>query len=424
MKKKSMILFVCVALFISLGASTIHENVEAKTRRLLAELADNTRSISYVEENYYPPNYSIVMNVNEVGCTNQLVQMWDGTNWLDGIEVDYYYENDLLTLYNMYFYGEGYTMIYYYYDITYDAQNRITESWMDLDMGTGIVAGSHELYEYGDDGLDWWIIYGDYGAGSYVNQQQAYFTYTTEELTECLYQEWDEDNSAWEDDYRHTLAYDGGLLDTVLYEIYESNQWINELFATFTMIDECCPELVIYELWNGSAFENDERHTYTYLRLDFDEKLDEDWINGAWVNDDLDLVTYNDDSKPILIENFVWDGTDWIDSHRSIISYGPLGADPNSVVISTETSNYPNPFNPETTISYKVSNAHQVNLGIYNLKGQLVKTLVNENIGRGTHSVIWNGNDNDGNSVTSGVYFYILNLDGKISQVRKCLLLK
>ncbi len=72
MKKKSMILFVCVALFISLGASTIHENVEAKTRRLLAELADNTRSISYVEENYYPPNYSIVMNVNEVGCTNQL----------------------------------------------------------------------------------------------------------------------------------------------------------------------------------------------------------------------------------------------------------------------------------------------------------------------------------------------------------------
>jgi len=86
--------------------------------------------------------------------------------------------------------------------------------------------------------------------------------------------------------------------------------------------------------------------------------------------------------------------------------------------------NFPNPFNPETTISYKIFNAHQVNLEIYNLKGQLVKSLVNKNIGRGTHSVTWNGLDNDGNSVTSGVYFYILNLDTKIAKVRKCLLLK
>ena len=93
----------------------------------------------------------------------------------------------------------------------------------------------------------------------------------------------------------------------------------------------------------------------------------------------------------------------------------------------SELSNYPNPFNPTTTISFSVAQTSSfVTLDIYNIKGQKVKTLVAfPNGGLGTrYSVIWNGVDESGKSVGSGVYFYKLNVNGKTEAVKKCLLLK
>lgn len=87
------------------------------------------------------------------------------------------------------------------------------------------------------------------------------------------------------------------------------------------------------------------------------------------------------------------------------------------------TSNYPNPFNPETTISYGLPNDSKVELMIYNVKGQLVKTLVNDVVPAGSHSVVWNGKDESGRSVASGIYFYRLTTDKKTIN-KKMLMLK
>ena len=88
------------------------------------------------------------------------------------------------------------------------------------------------------------------------------------------------------------------------------------------------------------------------------------------------------------------------------------------------SQNYPNPFNPKTTINYSLKENSKVLLKIYNIKGQLVKTLVNELLPAGEHSIIWNGRDSNGNQVGSGIYFYKLKVNGKSEAVRKCLLLK
>ncbi|PKN72838.1 MAG: hypothetical protein CVU50_05825 [Candidatus Cloacimonetes bacterium HGW-Cloacimonetes-3] len=85
--------------------------------------------------------------------------------------------------------------------------------------------------------------------------------------------------------------------------------------------------------------------------------------------------------------------------------------------------NYPNPFNPETTIRYSIDEPGMVALDIYNLKGQLVKTLSNGNANSGRYSVIWNGTDNSGNACSSGVYFYRLSTKNK-TLVQKMLMLK
>ena len=85
--------------------------------------------------------------------------------------------------------------------------------------------------------------------------------------------------------------------------------------------------------------------------------------------------------------------------------------------------NYPNPFNPSTTISYQLSTNSDVTLTIYNIKGQKVKTLVNKTLPAGRYSVVWNGKDNNNKQTSSGIYFYKLSVENH-QQNRKMLLLK
>jgi len=87
-------------------------------------------------------------------------------------------------------------------------------------------------------------------------------------------------------------------------------------------------------------------------------------------------------------------------------------------------NNYPNPFNPETSISFSIPEESKVELSVFNIKGQKVKTLTNEKFYPGNHSVIWSGVDDSAEPVTSGVYFYKLDVNGKTQAVKKCLMLK
>lgn len=85
--------------------------------------------------------------------------------------------------------------------------------------------------------------------------------------------------------------------------------------------------------------------------------------------------------------------------------------------------NYPNPFNPETVISYALPKEGNVSVEVYNIVGQKVKTLVNEFQSAGIKQVIWNGTDENNNSVVNGVYFYTVRF-GNEKETRKMLLLK
>ncbi|MDD3524620.1 MAG: FlgD immunoglobulin-like domain containing protein, partial [Candidatus Cloacimonetes bacterium] len=98
----------------------------------------------------------------------------------------------------------------------------------------------------------------------------------------------------------------------------------------------------------------------------------------------------------------------------------PVAPEPGQIALM---QNYPNPFNPSTTISYSLPEATKVRLDIYNLKGQLVKSLVNAKQQTGIHSVVWNGNDTNNTPVASGVYLYRVSSQNGI-QIKRMLLLK
>ncbi|UCH85171.1 MAG: choice-of-anchor D domain-containing protein, partial [Candidatus Latescibacterota bacterium] len=86
-------------------------------------------------------------------------------------------------------------------------------------------------------------------------------------------------------------------------------------------------------------------------------------------------------------------------------------------------SNYPNPFNPTTTIAYELPQRSDVRLLVYDVKGRQICELVNDTQPFGRHEVAWNGRDESGNPVASGVYFYKL-VAGDFVQTRKMVLLK
>ena len=88
-------------------------------------------------------------------------------------------------------------------------------------------------------------------------------------------------------------------------------------------------------------------------------------------------------------------------------------------------SSYPNPFNPQTSISFSISNEFETDvlINIYNVKGQKIKHLINSPYRRGTYRITFDGTDDAGNSLPSGVYFYQMRA-GDFVQTRKMFLMK
>ena len=125
----------------------------------------------------------------------------------------------------------------------------------------------------------------------------------------------------------------------------------------------------------------------------------------------------------------------------NVINYKQLNIDDDVVTTNFNISNYPNPFNPTTTVKFGIRNSEfgitphlsggegrgegyqNIQILIYNIKGQKVKTLVNGSYTAGEHSVVWDGTDDNGNRLGSGVYLYKMTA-GDFTETRKMLLLK
>lgn len=127
-------------------------------------------------------------------------------------------------------------------------------------------------------------------------------------------------------------------------------------------------------------------------------------------------ITIANNSQSLLIENAALFGrsiTDVEDNndHQEI---------PKEIKLK---SNYPNPFNPTTTIEFSLNSAQQVKLTIYNMLGQQVKELVNGFTQAGNYRITWDAKDNYGNEVSTGIYLYSLKA-GNFQQVKKMVLAK
>lgn len=127
----------------------------------------------------------------------------------------------------------------------------------------------------------------------------------------------------------------------------------------------------------------------------------------------------NSDGKDELIIN---DGEPG--NSVSIYGYTCSSTDNTDIESIANLINYPNPFNPSTTINFSLTEKSNIELSIYNIKGQMVNPLIKQSLNKGNHTLTWNGKDSSDNSVSSGIYFCKLNVNGRFEKIRKCLLMK
>jgi len=112
-----------------------------------------------------------------------------------------------------------------------------------------------------------------------------------------------------------------------------------------------------------------------------------------------------------------------IDANRELFK-AIIGGPTELPVEFSLSQNFPNPFNPTTTISFSLPEAGHVKLAVYNLLGQEVRSLMVGDLNPGTYKAIWNSRDNLGRKVSTGMYFYRLVVDNQISATKKMVLLK
>lgn len=142
---------------------------------------------------------------------------------------------------------------------------------------------------------------------------------------------------------------------------------------------------------------------YSYLKL---------YQSGSRMCPEYSTVKPTNQREFQEIVNNLYDREDTEDPINNDVTYAKV-----------KISNYPNPFNPITTIDFSIEQDCKIELSVYNVKGQLVKTLIKDFLEEGSHSVQWNGTDSSNKSVSSGVYFYKVS-NGKSSTMKKMLLLK
>jgi len=151
--------------------------------------------------------------------------------------------------------------------------------------------------------------------------------------------------------------------------------------------------------------------------------------NGEVIADPLYSGTYSDDLNGMPLGTYAYtvaasrNGVLSAYSDPADIEFVSVHGGEAHAATTALRGNYPNPFNPETTIRWSVATPQQVSLKVYNVRGRLVRTLESGQVAAGAHQTVWRGDDDNGRQVSTGLYFVRMQAGGK-SYTNKMLLLK
>ena len=283
--------------------------------------------------------------------------------------------------------------------------------------------------------------------GLWINRSRISLEYDSSgNETVSLFEEWQ--NYSWQNNILRISFYSNqNRKDSLLFQMWDNNEWQNFAKTSFHYY-ELTNFLDYFEvvIWIGSNWQN-----FLMRRVVNDsngnqiEQLEVIWNNNLWENSVRRFYTYIDLNYTESAYCELWNGTNWVSGDETILIENPDGYKigfmaTHSVTIYYKTTsvnentnftpiefkleqNYPNPFNPSTSIQYTISSKQFVSLKVYDVLGNEVATLVNEEKPAGTYEVEFSVGINSILSLTSGVYLYTLRA-GSFVETKKMLILK
>jgi hypothetical protein len=322
--------------------------------------------------------------------TNDISKSWSDNAWVNNMKTSYTYEGNLKMSAESENWENETWVPYIKSQWTYNENNRVTNIFDQLWMN------------------DQW-----------VNISQTTYTFDGDNCIELLMQDWV--NDAWETTHKTTYEYDGEGNNTV--SISETLiMGISIKSKEISTYSQGLRTFVLRQNLSGTDWVDASRATYSYnangLEIEF---VGEEWTGAEWVYTMQGLYAYdaNGNNTEVLTKN--WNGSEWVNFMKLTYNYQSVtDVEDNDITVKDFKlfNNYPNPFNPSTEIKFEIENSDFVELKIFDVLGNLVKTLVNQELASGTY--VYNF---DARELTSGIYFYRL-LSGNFISTKKMTLTK
>ena len=344
---------------------------------------------------------------------------------------------------------------------SYDSNGYLTESEFYIFRNDEWLLRGNVSFTNNDNGLPDSKVRQVYREESFYNRSLNEYIYNDSgDLTENTRYKWQDDS--WNNRSQKELQYEGGLCVNSTYYRWEDTTWTNRYLNETSYNDNGERDVKVGYKWTDSGWNEWRKTEYSFDdNSNLSQKIFSKWTDSGWITKARITVSRDDYLNPIevllekvdstnawnnvsLRENTFFDGgmimesvsSRWHDDgwrlrKRNEYTYinGPGRSSLNIIEpISlpdqiTLAQNYPNPFNPITTISYEIPKAEFVVVGVFDMRGNKITTLVNELQNPGVKSYNWNGTNDYGNSVAAGVYIYTIQA-GNYRQSKKMILLK
>jgi len=236
---------------------------------------------------------------------------------------------------------------------------------------------------------------------AWVNVSWDHFTYEVNNLVEHVQQNF-EDNT-WVNAWKELFSYNTEDQEIAwLMQVWEDGDWVNSLQDSTYYNAEENVERIISQTWQNNVWANLMQTLFTYASPMPTEMLVQIWQNNQWMNSERFLFDYNPADTPVA-EDFL---------------------EGDALPTTFSMANYPNPFNPATTIRFVLVNSTDVSLSVYDINGRLVKSLIDgKRHAAGAHAVHWDGTNQSGGQAASGVYLYRIDA-GDVHHIQRCILMK
>ncbi|MCK5147397.1 T9SS type A sorting domain-containing protein [bacterium] len=360
------------------------------------------------------------------------VMYWD--DWLDGswdLESRWVhtYQNGLLTrVVEQLFIDTDNWLNNYKYEVTYNGQGNQT-LWQDTFWDN-----SDDAWRFNMKNETEYDGQGKASMTTYLHDQTSYLafskiTYEYDGQNRCVREisyTWNDPDWTLFSQTDHTYNANGQIEQTVNSSIsYFTNELEASTRTSHTYNSHGDRTTATSEVWMSISWANTSKQTWTYDGNNvLTNHLTQQWLYETWTNfKQMDNTVV--DSK--ITQTVAQDWTDgaWANDTRMRFEYGSTAVE--DVAIQPEVfqlSNYPNPFNPQTTIQFDLPVVSTASLEIFDVSGRKIRTLLPGSLySSGTHKKVWDGCNESGETVPSGIYIYRLNCDG-VSVTKRCLLLK